>query len=98
MIEVVALTIALAHDYAIETRIRRLLEAHQAAGDEPRTLVMSTETWHELIEELEGTRIDKGYFWAPGSGGRVLDSVSFFKGIPILIKDFVAYGEILVGV
>lgn len=87
--------IEMAHDYSLETRIRCQLETHLAAGDEPRTLVMNSETWHLLLDELEGVAYGTSYYWAPITGD---NPVPFFKGIPILIKDFVADMEVLVGV
>jgi hypothetical protein len=97
VLEVVALTVALAKDFALETRIRRLIVEHQAAGSEPRTLVMSKNTWHELMEELKGRTFDSGYYWVP-TNTMDSDPVPFFHGVPILIKEYVAYGEVLVGV
>lgn len=85
--------IGLAHDYSIETRLRRLIESHTAAGTEPRTIVMNTETWHALCDELQGRSYTNGYWFAPKSG-----PISFFCGVPVLIKDFVANEEILIGV
>ena len=88
------LVIGLANDYSLETRIRRLIEAHQADGDEPRTLVMNVATWKLLVAELHGRSYTDAYFWAPVQE----NSVTFFRGIPILIKDFVADSEVIVGV
>ena len=87
------LVIDLAHDYSLETRIRRLLEEHLETGDTPRTLVMSSETWQTLVSELSGRSYSQGYFWTPQG-----NSMSFFRGLPILIKDFIAEGEVIVGV
>jgi len=87
------LVIGLAHDYSVETRIRRLIESHTVDGLTPRTLVMSTETWHALVEELNGRKFGNGYYWSPASS-----DITFFRGLPILIKDYVAEGDILVGV
>ena len=104
MLEAIALVIALAHDHSIETRIRCLVAAHQADGDQPRTLVMNAMTWVSLAEELEGCSFTQDYFWIPGkkSGkARPLadpNAVTFYLGMPILIKEFVADMEILVGV
>lgn len=90
----VDLVIGLAHDYSIETRVRRLIEAHESDGDTPRTLVMNVVTWRQLVFELEGRQFTDAYFWAPVKEG----ALTFFRGIPILIKDFVADQEVLVGV
>lgn len=90
----VDLVIGLAHDYSIETRVRRLIEAHEADGAMPRTLVMNIVTWRRLCFELEGRSIAGAYWWAPAQDG----ALTFFRGIPILIKDFVADQEVLVGV
>jgi hypothetical protein len=94
------LTIDLAHDYALETRIRRLLSDHQQAGDQPRTLVMNTETWHRLLWELDGKGYSKGYFWTPQPEGSIADpkQVTSFYRLPILIKDFLPDLEVIVGV
>lgn len=88
------LVIGLAHDYSLETRVRRLIESYRESGAEPRTLVMNVETWHSLVEELHGRTYGDGYFFVPQGEG----AVTFFRGVPILIKDFVAYSEVLVGV
>lgn len=88
--------IELAYDHSLETRIRRLIEVHREGGDEPRTLVMNTGTWHALVDELEGRTYNHSYYWYPTAKGD--DKISFFLGVPILLKDFVADMEVLVGV
>lgn len=98
---VVGLVIEMAHDYSIETRIRCLLESHQAAGEQPRTLVMNAITWKQLMWELNGRGYRDGYFWTPQPEGSVLDpdyGITAFLGIPILIKEFLPDQEVIVGV
>lgn len=95
MLEGITLVIELAHDHSLETRIRCAIEAHQEAGEEPRTLVMNADTWHQLMSEVEGFKYGVDYYWAPKVGE---SEITFFHGIPILIKDFVADMEVLVGV
>ena len=91
----------MAHDFALETRIRRLLDAHLANGDVPRTLVMSRTTWKRLVWELDGRGYKNGYFWSPQPEGAIMDPenhVTTFKGLPILIKDFLPESEVIIGV
>lgn len=100
-IALIDLTVDLAHDYALETRIRRLIADHRQAGERPRTLVMNTETWYRLLWELDGKGYSKGYFWTPQPEGAVPDPVnhiSSFTGLPILIKDFLPDLEVIIGV
>jgi len=85
--------IGMAHDYSIETRLRRLIESHELAGSVPRTIVMNAMTWRALLDELEGRLVYNGYWYRPKG-----TDLSFFLGVPILIKDFVANEEILIGV
>lgn len=95
------LTVDMAHDYALETRIRRLIEAHWASHEKPRTLVMNTETWHRLLWELDGKGFDSGYFWTPQPEGDIANPkkhISSYLGLPILIKDFLPDLEVIVGV
>lgn len=89
-------TIELAYEYSLETRIRRLLAEHYKAGYEPRTLVMNERTWHNFVIEVEGFR--GGYLWSPPGHYAHQDVVSTYRGIPILVKAFVADQEVLVGV
>lgn len=96
MLDAIPLVIGMAHDYSLETRIRCAIETHLEAGVEPRTLVMNPETWHRLLLEFEGVKIGTDYYWAPAAGAG--SNVTFFLGIPILIKDFVADMEVIVGV
>lgn len=96
MLDAIPLVIEMAHDYSLETRIRCAIETHREAGEEPRTLVMNTNTWLQLVGEIEGTKFDTDYYWTPAAGAG--SKVTFFKGIPILLKDFVADMEVLVGV
>lgn len=96
----IALVIAMARDFSIETRIRRLLHEHEAAGDRPRTLVMNVKTWHQLVSELEDRTYSGSYFWSPNTGVPMApaESVTSFYGLPILIKEYIADELILVGV
>lgn len=96
MLEAIPLVIGMAHDYSLETRIRCAIQAHTEAGETPRTLVMNKGTWLQLVSEFEGTTFDTDYYWLPAAGSG--SSISFFLGIPILLKDFVADMEVLVGV
>lgn len=99
-ITAIDLTVDMAHDFALETRIRRLIDAHFAGGDKPRTLVMNVETWHRLLWELDGKGYIDGYFWTPQPKGAIADpsQVTTFLGLPILIKDFMPDLEVIVGV
>lgn len=100
-IALIELTIDMAIDYALETRIRRLLLDHIQAGEVPRTLVMNTETWYRLLWELDGRGYSKGYFWTPQPEGSTPDPknhISSFRGLPILIKDFLPDLEVIIGV
>jgi len=100
MLAAIGLVISMAHDHSLETRIRCLIEAHRAADEVPKTLVMNRSTWHDLVDELQGTTYDNGYFWTPSykNVGDPMDTVSFFQAIPILIKDFVADQDVIVGI
>lgn len=94
-------TIAMAHDFSVETRIRVLIDAHFESGDRPRTLVMNMGTWRQLVLELEGKGYHGGYFWTPQPEGQMMnpvESITTFLGIPILIKDFLPDQEVIVGV
>lgn len=100
-IAAIELTCDMAADYALETRVRRLIEAHFASGTPPRTLVMNIETWHRLHWELDGKGFSNGYFWTPQPEGSIADPrnhISSFLGLPILIKDFLPDLEVIVGV
>lgn len=97
----IEIVIELAHDYSLETRIRRLITDHQAGGDQARTLVMNIATWRMLVDEMSGEWFSKGHFWTPQAEGSTPDPENFissFRGLPILIKDFVADQEVIVGV
>lgn len=96
--EIVGRVIDMAYDYSIETRIRFLLDSHVAAGEKPRTIVMNTTTWKQLVWEAGSYR--GGYFWTSQSEGTLLDpeAPSSFRGIPILVKDFVSDQEVFIGV
>jgi hypothetical protein len=90
-------TVSMAADFSIETRIRRLIRAHWEAGDTPRTLVMSLETWAGLIGELDG-RLYGGYYWTPTPPSTADKQTHTFMGLPILIKNFLPVSEVIVGV
>jgi hypothetical protein len=95
------LVIDMAHDYALETRIRSLINEHQKHGADPRTLVMNVKTWKQLVWEIGGRGYKDGYFWTPQPEATLLDpnyGVTTYLGIPILIKDFVADLDVIVGV
>lgn len=97
----VLLVIDLANDYSIETRVRHLIEAHERAGDKPRTLVMNKGTWRRLVDESGGESFKNGYFWTPQKEGTVADPERFittYRGLPVLVKAFVADQEVLIGV
>ena len=91
----------MAHDFALETRIRCLIDAHWESGTAPRTLVMNMETFYRFMIELDGKGYRQGYFWTPQPEGTVLnarDNICTFLGLPILIKDFLPDLEVVVGV
>ena len=92
---VLTATVEMAHDFSLETRIRRLIFAHYEAGAQPRTLVMGPETWRTLVTEVYG--YSQGYFWSPTNPPDG-DHVSTFMGLPILVKDFMPDMEVVVGV
>lgn len=97
MLDAIGLVIGLAYDHSLETRIRVLIAEHRSAGDEPRTLVMNTATWHLLRDEIATVSNwnTQSYFWVPNQDEGM---VTFFHGVPILIKDFIADMEVIVGV
>ena len=100
-IAIIELTVGMAADHAIETRIRRLSDAHLVDGITPRTLVMNADTWKRLVWEVSGTGFRDGYFWTPQPEGTVADPknwISSFLGLPILIKDFMPDLEVIIGV
>lgn len=100
-IAAIDLTVDMAHDYALETRIRRLIEAHWASRETPRTLVMNVETWHRLMWELDGRGFRSGVFWTPQPEGTAADPshhITTYLGLPILVKDFMPDLEVIVGV
>lgn len=99
-VALINLVLDMAADYALETRIRRLIDDHLEAGATPRTLVMNVETWYRLVYELEGRGYRSGYFWTPQPEGTVLnpEHVTTFMGLPILIKDFLPDLEVIIGV
>jgi hypothetical protein len=92
--------IGLAHDYSLETRIRRLIESHQLAGASPSALVMNTLTWRHLVTEMNGRGYAGGYFWTSAiEGAKLKPTDNFaFLGIPILIKEFIPDDEVIIGV
>lgn len=94
-------TVSMAADFSVETRIRRMLQAHWEAGDKPRTLVMNIHTWHALVDELDG-RMYQNYFWTPldfvKSAPDPERNTTTFLGLPILIKNFLPTPEVIVGV
>ncbi len=85
----------MAHDYSLETRIRRLISDHMEAGAQPRTLVMNAGTWRTLVFEVAG--YSGGYFWSPTKQPSE-DDVTTFMGVPILVKEFMPDMEVVVGV
>lgn len=94
-------TVSMAVDFSLETRIRRLIEDHTAVGVNPRTLVMNRGTWNRLVQELDGRGYRGGYFWTPQPEGVLMDPdqhVTTFRGLPILIKNFLPDQEVIVGV
>lgn len=93
LLSAIELVIELAHEYSLETRIRRLIASHEETGDEVRTLVMNADTWIRLVEELEGRTYTQQYYWHPTQS-----DISFFRGVPILIKEFMADMEVIAGV
>lgn len=99
MLDSIDLVIGMARDYSLETRIRVLVDAHRVIGEEPRTLVMNAATWHLLRAEIAAISNwnTQSYFWV-GNNPKSPEEVTFFKGIPILLKDFVADMEVIVGV
>lgn len=93
------LTVEMAHDYALETRIRCLVDQYAAAGDQIRTLVMNADTWKRLVWEAGSYR--NGLFWTPAPQGSLPDPDSYvttYLGIPILVKEFMPDMEVVVGV
>jgi hypothetical protein len=102
MLAAIGLVISMAHDHSLETRIRCLIASHRAADEVPKTLVMNRSTWHDLVDELDGVTYDTGYFWTPSfknvNENESMDTISFYQGIPILIKDFVADSDVIVGI
>jgi hypothetical protein len=92
VLEAIGLVIDLARDHSIETRVRVLVDAHVAAGSPPRMLVMNAGTWDQLRWEIGDPAI-ASYLWIPAKEG-----VPFFLGVPILVKDYVADMEVIVGV
>lgn len=91
----------MAIDYSVETRVRKLISDHEQAGATPRTLVMSYDTWQQLVWELDGRGYANGLYWTPQQEGALLDPkgcTHTYYGVPILIKDFVPFQEIIIGV
>lgn len=92
-LKAILLVIDMAHTYTLETRIRCQIETHRLAGVEPQTLVMNFGTMNQLLSELDGHKYAMNYFWIPAQG-----DVMRFHGLPILVKDYVADMEVLIGV
>lgn len=59
---------------------------------------MNAKTWHHLVGELAGRTYSDAYFWTPRYDGPSVEAVTSFYGVPILIKNFIADDDILVGV
>jgi hypothetical protein len=93
----VVMVTQIARDYSVETRIRQAIDTHLEAGVIPRTVVVNFQTLEALVNELEGTKYDNAYFWTSvhyvGSS-----SAQSFLGLPILVKDFIADWEVVIGV
>lgn len=81
--------IALAHEYSLETRVRRLVDTYGAAGTPVKTLVMHTDTLWDLMGEQRDPNCLKVL---------VEDDVYEYKGLIVLLKDEVPTGEVVVGV
>ena len=57
---------------------------------------MHRDTWAQLVEELADRQLG-GYYWTPAP--QFSSSITTtFLGLPILIKNFLPYPEVIVGV
>lgn len=76
----------------VSQRVDQAINVHLEAGVEPKTVVLSPATLSAWMKEVDPTK-EISWTWFVDPTTRTQ-----YKGIPVELRDFIADGEVIIGV